>query len=771
MEYNYILSGLSCPHCAEKIEKALNDDRYINQVDLSLENQSLRISSEQDQEYLDSIIKETVHRVESGIKIINQNSNRELVTIERQDHQSDKTDDYVDVDYLIKGLDCANCAAKVERHLNNHPDIERAVLNFNTEKLKLKTRLSKEELENLIAEVEEGVSLETKINKQPKINIIKDNILLIDGFVCFVGAFFLSGWLRTAVFIGAYLLVGHDVLIKAFKNILRRDIFDENFLMSLASLAALFLGDYAEGVSVMLFYSVGELLQDYAVNRSRRSIADLMDIKSEVAYVRKDNQIVKVTPEEVNIGETIVVRVGQRVPLDGILVKGRANLDLSSLTGESLPQRINIGDEVLSGSINLNEVIDIKVTRTYENSTVAKIIELVENSAAKKAPVEKFITRFARIYTPIVVAAAVFVAGLMPLITGQPFSVWLYRAATFLVVSCPCALVISVPLGLFSGIGRASKEGVLIKGGNYLDILRKVDVFVFDKTGTITKGTFDVVEITGEDNLLEIAALAESGSNHPIARSIVRKYNQIIDNARISDYQEIPGKGIAALIDGSPVYLGNYEFVKAYASFKPVDKLGSVIYVVYQDKYLGYLVVADTIKEGAAKALEELKRQGVKQTVMLTGDNQNIAQVVSQEVGLDQYYANLLPQDKVKQIESLINKDNQVAFVGDGVNDAPVLARSDLGIAMGGIGSDVAIEAADIVLMKDNLSAISSAISIARVTHLIVIENIVFALGIKLIILALAFFGIANMWLGVFADVGVALIAIVNSMRVLKIKI
>ena len=580
------------------------------------------------------------------------------------------------------------------------------------------------------------------------------------------------------VFLVCYVVIGWDIVWKAVTNILQGQVFDENFLMTIATIGALILGEHSEGVAVMLFYQVGEWFQSYAVSKSRKSIASLMDIRPDYANVERNGKLEQVDPDEVNIGDTIVVKPGERVPLDGKILKGTSALDTSALTGESMPRDVEPGMEVISGCINQTGILTIQTTKMYGESTVAKILDLVENASDKKGKTENFISRFARYYTPIVVFAAIALAILPPLITGQSFSIWIYRALTFLVISCPCALVISIPLSFFGGIGGASKIGVLVKGSNYLESLAHTEVVVFDKTGTLTKGSFVVSQIKAigmkKEQLLELAAYAEDYSNHPISQSIKKAYNRAIDNSRISDVQEIAGHGVRAVIDGKTVLAGNTKLMtRENITFSPADAVGTVIYLACNGKYSGYIVIEDEIKADAPVAIKALKEVGVKKTVMLTGDADAVGKKVAHKLGLDQVYTELLPADKVDRVEALLKQTSEkgkLVFVGDGINDAPVLARADVGIAMGGLGSDAAIEAADVVLMTDEPSKISAVVQIARKTIRIANENIVFALGVKLLVLILGATGYANMWAAVFADVGVSVIAILNAIRAMRVK-
>ena len=589
------------------------------------------------------------------------------------------------------------------------------------------------------------------------------------------------GFIMKSLRISCQLFLYHtswDIVWKAVTNILHGQVFDENFLMTIATIGALILGEHSEGVAVMLFYQVGEWFQSYAVSKSRKSIASLMDIRPDYANVERNGKLEQVDPDEVNIGDTIVVKPGERVPLDGKIIKGTSALDTSALTGESMPRDVEPGMEVISGCINQTGILTIQTTKKYGESTVAKILDLVENASDKKGKTENFISRFARYYTPIVVFAAIALAILPPLVTGQPFSVWIYRALTFLVISCPCALVISIPLSFFGGIGGASKIGVLVKGSNYLESLAHTEVVVFDKTGTLTKGSFAVSQIKAidmkEEQLLELAAYAEDYSNHPISQSIQKAYGKKIDNSRISDVQEIAGHGVRAVIDGKTVLAGNAKLMNGEnIVYTPSDAIGTVIYLACNGKYAGYIVIEDEVKADAPAAIRALKEVGVRKTVMLTGDADAVGKKVAQKLGLDQAYTELLPADKVDRVEAMLKQTSEkgkLVFVGDGINDAPVLARADVGIAMGGLGSDAAIEAADVVLMTDEPSKISAVVRIARKTIRIANENIVFALGVKLLVLILGATGYANMWAAVFADVGVSVIAILNAIRAMRVK-
>ncbi|WP_338974378.1 heavy metal translocating P-type ATPase [Fusobacterium vincentii] len=609
----------------------------------------------------------------------------------------------------------------------------------------------------------------------------KKEVIIIISAVLFAIALFvkMNQTLQLILMLVAYILLGKDTVLKAVKNVEKGDFFDENFLMTIATLGAIIIGEYPEAVAVMLFYEVGELFQSYAINKSRKSIADMMDIKPEYANVIRDNKSQKVDPDEVKIDEIIEIKPGERVPLDAIIVKGETTLDTSALTGESVPVEVREGATILSGCININALILAKVTKEYFDSTVNKVLDLVENAASKKSTSERLITRFAKIYTPIVIGLAVLLAIFPPIISGEyNFRVWIFRALSFLVVSCPCAFVISIPLSFFSGIGAASRAGVLIKGGNYLEALSKVDTVVLDKTGTLTKGVFNVQKVIvidkniKEDEFISLVAMAESGSNHPISKSIQKYYNKEIDTNSINSIKEISGKGIEAVINNKKILVGNEKLIDVPNDII-INDIGTILYVEIENKFAGYIVISDEIKKDAKKAIKGLKDIGIKKSVMLTGDVEKVAKKVGEELGLDEIYSNLLPQDKVSKFEDIIKNKNSkgnVVFVGDGINDAPVLARADVGIAMGAMGSDAAIEAADVVIMTDEPSKIVTAIKSSKKTMKIAMQNIILAFGVKAIALILSALGIADMWMAVFADTGVTILAVLNSFRALKIE-
>ena len=722
----------------------------------------------------------------------------------------------MEIKLVLSGLNCANCANKIEAKVNKINGIENASLNFSTTVLTVEIN-KEEEKDNIVNKIKSIVKkLEPHVNvieksddKYIKVNkvectsrcctdnhghshthefnegnrllgYIKDNLLLIIGSIVYVIALAYKSnenLLSFILFGISYLIIGREVILNAIKNILRGEIFDENFLMSIATIGAFLVGEYPEAVAVMLFYQIGEVFQGYAVNKSRKSISSLMNIRADYANVLRNGGEIKVSPEEVSINETIIVKPGERVPLDGTVLEGKSFIDTSALTGESVPREVTDGNEILSGSINNNGVLKVKVYKEYGESTVARILELVENASNKKAPTEKFITKFAKVYTPIVVAIAILVA-IIPsiIIKDSTFSEWIYKALSILVVSCPCALVVSIPLGFFSGIGAASKKGILVKGGNFLEALKNSEIVVFDKTGTLTKGIFEVTEINSinisKEELLEITAIGESLSNHPIAVSITKAYRNKVNKDEIKDYKEISGYGIEVNIKGNDVLIGNSKLMKINnIEYNDIDSIGTIVHVAINGEYKGNIVISDEIKENVKESLSELKEVGIKKTIMLTGDNKSVAEKVAMDIGIDEVYSELLPGDKVSKIEDILNKGTskgKVLFVGDGINDAPVLARADIGVAMGGIGSDAAIEAADVVLMKDNIEEISEAIRISRRTNIILWQNIIFSLGIKIIVMLLVILGLTNMWAAVFADVGVTLIAVLNSMRIIR---
>ncbi|MBF8983911.1 cadmium-translocating P-type ATPase [Lutibacter sp. B2] len=720
------------------------------------------------------------------------------------------------IELILDGLHCANCANKIEKKVNTLESVNEATFNFVTKKLGVKIKNNAkaneiiDEVKMIVKKLEPHVAV---IEAKKSITHSEHNhshnngqccdhdhghshehshgegnnkralIRLGIGAVIFAIAVALKfpHKVEFALYAISYLLVGGEVLLIAFKNILRGQIFDENFLMTIATIGAFSIGEFPEGVAVMLFYQAGEFMQGLAVNRSRKSIASLMDIRPDFANLKIGNDIKKVSPEEVDIGDLIIVKPGEKIPLDGKVIDGKSMMDTSALTGESVLRDVEVEDEVLGGFINKNGVLTIEVTKTFEESTIAKILDMVENASSKKAPIENFITKFARYYTPAVVFSALAVAFIPPLtMEGATFSAWIYKALIFLVISCPCALVVSIPLGFFGGIGGASKNGILVKGGNFLEGLNNVGTIVFDKTGTLTKGVFKVNKIytenfISEEEVLEYAAFAESYSNHPIAISILKEYKKEVNKDELEDYEELSGYGVRVKVKGKEVLAGNTKLMEQEnIEYRKIDDVGTIIYVAIDKKFAGAILIADEIKEDAKEAIKGLKAIGIKKIVMLTGDNISAAGKVARELSIDEVYSELLPDQKVEKLEMINDqkdKNEKVIFVGDGINDAPVIARADIGIAMGALGSDAAIEAADVVLMTDEPSKIVSAIKIAKMTKKIVWQNIIFALGTKGIVLALGVMGHATMWEAVFADVGVALIAILNSMRAMKVQI
>ena len=700
--------------------------------------------------------------------------------------------------FLLKGLDCPNCAAKIEKEVGELVGVSSSVVNLMKQTLTISVDTSivktvVKQIETIVhnhepeVEVLEYASGATTIKNTRSEDNTDDSkkmiVRLISGAVFFTIGIIVGELVKAplpvelAFLIISYIILGGDIVLKAVKNITKGRVFDENFLMTLSTVGAFIIGEYPEAVAVMLFYQVGEFFQDMSVKRSRKSIANLMDIRPDSATVNRNGELVTVAPESVSIGEVIVVKPGERIPLDGIVIDGESMLDTKALTGESVPRTIHQGDEALSGCINQSGVLTIRVTKAFGESTVAKIIDLVENASSRKAPTENFITTFARYYTPVVVILAAILAIIPPLVLVGDWVEWIRRGMVFLVISCPCALVISIPLAFFGGIGVASKHGVLVKGSNYLEALNNVSTVVFDKTGTLTKGVFKVIDILSvngftNEQILEYAACAESFSNHPIAKSIFAAYGKEVDQATITDYKEISGHGISVVADGRKIIVGNTKLMEAEnVSYTICDKVGTKVYVTIDGQYAGCILIADEVKADSQSAITGLKHIGVEKTVMLTGDDERIGKVVAEQLGLDEYYAQLMPDQKVEKLELLDSKKRKrtkLAFIGDGINDAPVLARADVGIAMGGLGSDAAIEAADVVLMTDEPSKLVEAITIAKATKCIVIQNIVIALAIKGVFLVLGAFGIAGMWEAVFGDVGVAMIAVLNAMRIMK---
>ncbi|MDI6878324.1 MAG: heavy metal translocating P-type ATPase [Desulfitobacteriaceae bacterium] len=775
------LDGLDCASCAIKIEDSIKSITGVREASLNFVTKTLKIEAA-NSDQLDHVLTEAqkvIRKLEPKVIIKNKEIEKATQTL------------------ILVGLTCANCVSKIEKEVKNIAGVKNSTLDFATQRLTIEA--DKHELNRITAEaaqvvqrIEPGVRIKES-QDAVKVSSFKNNkdeeksdhrnelIRLTLGAVIFtIGLIFrFTYWVEFALYFISYLLVGSEVLTNAIRNIRRGQVFDENFLMSLATVGAFAIGEFPEGVAVMLFYQVGEYFQDLAVNRSRKSITALMDIRPDYANLKVNEEITKASPEQVTKGQTIIVKPGERVPLDGKVIDGMSMIDTSALTGESVPREIEPGMDVLSGFINKNGLLTIEVTKEFAESTVAKILDLVENASSRKAPTENFITKFARYYTPVVVIIALLIAIIPPLVfPGATFYQWLYRALVFLVISCPCALVISIPLGFFGGIGGSSKQGVLVKGSNYLEALKNAEIVVFDKTGTLTKGVFKVTQIKPsqdftEEKLLELAAKAEIYSNHPIAESILKAYSKPVNKEDVQSYNEIPGHGLKIQSKGEEILAGNAKLmIKENIPYDdPINVPGTIVHVATNKNYAGYLVISDEIKEDSPTAIRSLKELGIKKTVMLTGDARSVAENVGQELNLDEVHAELLPDQKIERVESLEKQKSpqgKLVFVGDGVNDAPVLARADVGIAMGGLGSDAAIEAADVVIMTDEPSKIATAVRISRKTYRIVWQNIIFAFGVKVVVLILGAGGLATMWEAVFADVGVSLIAVLNAMRVMK---
>ncbi|MED1404109.1 heavy metal translocating P-type ATPase [Bacillus mycoides] len=774
-----MLEGLDCANCAMKIEKGVGNIEGVTSCSVNFATKTMLLETPQNKEnQVVTEAKQLVTKLEPHIKV--------------QEEQKTKLIKEV---FVLEGLDCANCAMKIENKVKEMPTVSEATVDFVSKKLRVEVA-NKRELESTVQNIKNVVQ-----KLEPDVKVVREeekghdhghdhgdgNVkkmigrLVVGGILTGIAALAgLPQMITIPLFVLAYLLIGGDIVWRAVRNITRGQVFDENFLMAIATVGAFAIQQYSEAVAVMLFYQVGELFQSIAVNRSRKSITSLMDIRPDYANVKVGNETKQVSPEDVQIGEYIIVKPGEKVPLDGKVVEGTSMMDTSALTGESVPREVEVGNDVLSGFVNQNGVLIVEVTKEFGESTVSKILDLVQNASSKKAPTENFITKFARYYTPVVVITAAIMAFIPPLILeGATFSDWIYRALVFLVISCPCALVVSIPLGFFGGIGGASKSGILVKGSNYLEALNDVKYIVFDKTGTLTKGVFKVTKmepsegITAEE-LLEYAAFAEVYSNHPIAQSIRNAYGKSIDENAIEDYSEISGHGTVIKVQGKEIFAGNAKLMsKENITFKQPNTVGTLVHVAVDGKYAGYIVISDEVKEDSKQAIQKLKELGIKKTVMLTGDAKSVGEAVGKELGLDEVHAELLPHQKVEEIEKIDaakRGKEKIAFVGDGINDTPVLARADVGIAMGGLGSDAAIEAADIVIMTDEPSKIVTAVKIAKRTRSIVWQNIIFALGVKGLVLLLGAFGIATMWEAVFSDVGVTLLAVLNAMRVLRVK-
>ena len=821
--HEWLLEGIDCANCAAKVERGVAKVAGVANSSVNYMTETLSFEVTEDKEHLVlSNVQQKVKKLEPDVTLKNKVDGRLIEINPPLTKESHLKNDRKNYEWLLEGIDCANCAAKVERGVATVPGVTNSSVNFMTETLSFEVAggnrndvlasvkqtvgtlepdvvLRKKADGTLVGNGTESYKNSTSIesisvkeetshkqtNRASLANIFGNKtkitiIRLILGLALLTTGIFLpmDGQVSLGLFILAYLITGYDVVGRAIRNIFRGQLFDENFLMTIATLSAFYIQEYPEAVAVMLFYQVGEVFQDIAVSKSRRSIADLMDIRPDYANLVTENNVEKVTPETIKIGDIILIRPGEKVPLDGKVVEGTSAMDTSALTGESVPRSVKPEDTVLSGFINKNGVLKIAVEKPFAESTVKKILDLVQNASGRKAPTEQFITKFARYYTPIVVIAAALLAIVPSLVLpGATFNEWIYRASIFLVISCPCALVVSIPVGFFGGIGSASRKGILVKGSNFLEGLNDLKYVVMDKTGTLTKGTFEITAIepkneVDSDQLVEWAAHAEAHSTHPIADSIKEYYGKEIKEERIRGYNEIPGHGIQATIDGKEVLAGNAQLMEKFSvAFEEVQEIGTVVYLAVEGTYVGRLLIADTIKEDAVESIAAMKKLGIKNIIMLTGDSKIVGEAVAKKLGITEVYSELLPQDKVTRFEEILSrkeKNEKVAFVGDGINDTPVLARSDIGIAMGGLGSDAAIEAADVVIMDDKPSKIGSAMQVAKNTRRIVWQNIFFALGVKGLFLILGALGVATMWEAVFADVGVTVIAVLNSMRILN---
>ena len=804
-----ILGGLTCAHCAEEIGNAISKMEGVKNSYLNFVNKKLLVELHPNKDE-ENLIKDIIAKIDSiepglDIQVVDKSAKKAKAVSNKRE-------------MILGGLTCAHCAEVIGTEVAKMNGIKNSHLNFVNKKLSLEFTedVNQESLiKEIIAKIdsiEPGLDIQVKDDKKHSIDLnsfegstqkqqsvekVKENkkkaklslndekaklFKIIIGALVFIFAFYQEATghenqYSLFIFLASYVIVGGDVLYKAFRNITRGRVFDENFLITVATTGAILTGEASEAVGVMLFYKIGEYLQELAVGKSRKSISELMQIRPDVANLKVGSGIEVVDPEDVEIGDYIVVKPGEKVPLDGVIVEGSSMVDTSALTGESVLRTVKSGDELLSGFINKNALLTVKVTKDFSESTVSKILDMVENASSKKSKTENFISVFSRYYTPVVVSLAALLAVIPPLvIEGAVFSDWIHRGLIFLVVSCPCALVLSIPLSYFSGIGVASKNGILIKGSNYLEALRYVDTVVFDKTGTLTEGVFDVVNVkaigVSEEELMKFASIAEANSNHPIAKSILKYYNKQVDLNKIDEYEEIAAHGIKVKYENNIILAGNEKLMKANnIKIEKNTNMGTVVYVAVNNKFIGYIVIADKIKKDSEEAIKGIKEQGIKQTVMLTGDNKDVAQSVAEKLKLDKVFSNLLPNEKVDRIEELYvgrNEKEKIAFVGDGINDAPVLARVDVGIAMGGLGSDAAIEAADIVIMTDEPSKIAKGIKISKKTYKIVWQNIIFALGIKIIVMVFGAMGMASMWEAVFADVGVAILAVLNAMRIMN---
>ena len=781
-----ILGGLNCAHCAEIINDKVSKLEEIESCNLNFLNKKLTIE-------INKNVNENL-TIEKVIQIVNDTEPGLDIKVLKNENKNNKK-----VEITLGGLNCAHCSEEIGNKVSKLDNVLQSNLNFISKKLTFEVaknvdeKVVTEEIIKIINATEPGLDIKVNfsdINKENKKEAVEevetsnkgDLIKLIIGSIMYIFGIFQTATgfeskFVNIVFLIVYLIVGSDVLLKALKNASIGRIFDENFLMSIATIGAVIIGEVPEAVGVMLFYKIGEYLQGIAVGKSRKSITSLMQIRSDSANLKVGSEIKVVSPEDVSIGDIIVIKPGEKIPLDGVVVDGFSMVDTSALTGESVLRELGVGEAALSGFINKNALLTIEVTKEFGESTVSKILDLVENASSKKSKTENFISKFAKYYTPFVLFSAMVIAFIPPLLVpNAEFLDWFYRGLVFLVVSCPCALVLSIPLSFFSGIGNSSKQGILIKGSNYLEALKNIDTVVFDKTGTLTKGVFKVTNISpvgiSEKELIEYAAYAEANSNHPIAKSILSYYKEKIDLEKINDFEEIAAHGIKIKYKGLNILAGNDKLMKKENIFYlPTEDVGTIVYIAVNGIYKGYIVISDEVKEDSKEAIKNLKINGVKEVVMLTGDNEKVANKIASELGIDKVYSNLLPNEKVDRLEEIFKNKSEkekVAFVGDGINDAPVLARADVGIAMGALGSDAAIEAADVVLMTDEPSKIAKSIEIARKTNKIVWQNIVFALSVKLVVLLLSAGGVATMWEAIFADVGVALIAVLNAMRVMK---
>ena len=821
--HEWILEGIDCANCAAKVERGVAKVAGVANSSVNYMTETLSFEVTEEKEHLVlSNVQQKVKKLEPDVTLKNKVDGRLIEINPPLTKVSHLKDDRKNYEWILEGIDCANCAAKVERGVATVPGVTSSNVNFMTETLSFEVAGGNKNdvlasVKQTIGTLEPDVVLRKKVdgtligngteshkdtvsiesisvkdetshkqtNRAFLVNLFGNKtkmtiIRLILGLGILATGMFLpmDGQASLGLFIMAYLITGYDVVGRAIRNIFRGQVFDENFLMTIATLSAFYIQEYPEAVAVMLFYQVGEVFQDIAVSKSRRSIADLMDIRPDYANLVTGNNVEKVAPEAINIGDIILIRPGEKVPLDGKVVEGTSAMDTSALTGESVPRSVKPEDSILSGFINKNGLIKVVVEKPFAESTVKKILDLVQNASGRKAPTEQFITKFARYYTPIVVIAAALLAIVPPLLVpGATFNEWIYRASIFLVISCPCALVVSIPVGFFGGIGSASRKGILVKGSNFLEGLNDLRYVVMDKTGTLTKGKFELTAIEpkngiNSEQLLELAAYAEAHSTHPIADSIKERYGRDIKEERITAYNEISGHGIQATIGGKEVLAGNARLMDKFSvGFTEVQEIGTVVYLAVDKVYTGHLLISDAIKDDAIESIAEMKKLGIKNIIMLTGDSKKVGEAVANKLGITEVYSELLPQDKVAKFEEILSrkeKNEKVAFVGDGINDTPVLARSDIGIAMGGLGSDAAIEAADVVLMDDRPSKIVTAMQVAKNTRRIVWQNIFFALGVKGLFLVLGAFGIATMWEAVFADVGVTVIAVLNSMRILN---